>query len=131
MITITPDAARQIRIAATQSDCDELGLRICARRDTENSLHYVMGFDDARNDDLVVTSEGIALVVSPRDTELLDGMTVDYVEYEPGDFRFIFINPNDTVAVPPADATLDAAAGPAGCGNGGCGCRGGADGPAP
>ena len=95
MITVTPDAARQIRIAATQSDSDEMGLRIAARRDADGSLHYAMGFDEARNDDLVVTSEGIALVVSPGDTVLLDGMTIDYVEFEPGDFRFIFVNPND------------------------------------
>ena len=29
----------------------------------------------------------------PTHRDLLDGMTLDYVEYEPGDFRFIFINP--------------------------------------
>lgn len=95
MIKVTPAAARQIRVAATQSECDELGLRIAARRDDAGALHYAMGFDEARNDDLVVTSEGIALVVSPAHTDLLDGMTLDYVEYEAGDHRFIFINPND------------------------------------
>ena len=42
-------------------------------------------------------------------------MTLDYVEFEAGDFRFIFINPND---IPDATAT------PAGCGAGGCGCAG-------
>ena len=41
------------------------------------------------------TSEGIALVVAAEHRDLLDGMTLDFVEYEPGDFRFIFINPND------------------------------------
>jgi iron-sulfur cluster assembly protein len=110
MITVTSSAARQIRIAATQADCDEMGLRIAARRDAAGALHYAMGFDEARGDDLVVSSEGIALVVSPRDTALLDGMTLDYVEYEPGDFRFIFINPNDTSAAPGA-AGSDASAG--------------------
>jgi len=125
MITVTPSAAQQIRIAATQSDADEMGLRIAARRDADGSLHYAMGFDDARDDDLVVPSEGIALVVSPAHRELLDGLTLDYVEYEAGDFRFIFINPNDAAAVPPAptDAGADPAA-PQGCGSGGCGCGG-------
>jgi len=121
MITVTPSAAQQIRIAATQSDSDEMGLRIAARRDPDGSLHYAMGFDEARNDDLVVTSEGIALVVSPRDTDLLDGMTVDYVEFEPGDFRFIFINPNDATAASSTAAPESAQ----GCGSG-CGCGGGA-----
>jgi iron-sulfur cluster assembly protein len=101
MITVTPAAARQIRIAATQGDADELGLRIAARRDAAGSLHYTMGFDEARGDDLVATSEGIALVVAPAHRALLDGMTIDYVEYEPGDYRFIFINPNDASQAPP------------------------------
>jgi iron-sulfur cluster assembly protein len=95
MITVTPSAAQQIRVAATRSDADELGLRVAARRDAAGAIHYAMGFDEARGDDRVVTSEGIALVVSPSEADLLEGMTIDYVEFEPGDFRFIFINPND------------------------------------
>ena len=98
MITVTASAAAQIRVAATQSDADEMGLRIAARRDEQGALHYVMGFDEARGDDLVVPSEGVALVVAPAHRDLLDGMTLDYVELEPGDFRFIFINPNDAPA---------------------------------
>ena len=115
MITVTPSAAQQIRIAATGSDADEMGLRIAARRDADGSINYVMGFDEARNDDLVVPSEGVALVLSPAHRELLDGMTLDFVEYESGDFRFIFINPNDAADASPA---------PKGCRTGGCGCSG-------
>jgi len=98
MITVTPSAAQQIRIAATKSDADELGLRIAARRDERGALHYAMGFDEARDGDVVVPSEGVALVVSVGQRDLLEGMTLDYVEFEAGDFRFIFINPNDTPA---------------------------------
>ena len=114
-----PSAAQQIRVAATQSESDELGLRIAARRDADGSLHYAMGFDEARGDDLVVTSEGIALVVSPATAELLDGHDARLRRIEPGDFRFIFINPNDARGAhrrrpsPPASS---------GCGGGGCGC---------
>ena len=114
MITVTPSAAQQIRVAATQSDSDEMGLRIAARRAADGTIDYAMGFDEARGDDLVLNSEGIALVVSPRERELLDGMTLDYVELEAGDFRFIFINPNEPGPRP--------AGGAAGCGGGGCGC---------
>ncbi len=118
MIVVTPSAAQQIRVAATESDCDELGLRIAVRRSADGSLDYAMGFDEARGDDVVVTSEGIALVVSPQQRDLLDGMTLDYVEYEAGDFRFIFINPND------ASRAQHAPGGGAGdAGN--CGCAGG------
>jgi iron-sulfur cluster assembly protein len=117
MIVVTPDAAQQIRIAATQSNADELGLRIAARRDADGTVHYAMGFDELRGDDVVVPADGIALVVSPEHRDLLDGMTLDYVEYEPGDFRFIFINPNDAGT----DAVASAGQG---CGSGGCGCAG-------
>jgi len=113
MITVTPGAARQIRIAAAQADAVELRLRLAARRDTDGALHYAMGFDNARNDDIALVSGEIALVVSPQHSGLLEGMTLDFVEFEPGDFRFIFINPNDVAtAVDPK---------PAGCG--GCGCE--------
>ena len=120
MITVTPSAARQIRIAATQADSDEMGLRIAARRDAAGAIHYAMGFDEARNDDRVVSSEGIALVVAAGEVDLLDGMTLDYVEYEPGDFRFIFINPNDATSAPAEPAPSPAK----GCGSGGRGCGG-------
>ena len=69
MITVTPSAAQQIRIAASRSDADELGLRIAARRDEQGALHYAMGFDEAREGDVVVPSEGIALVVAANDLQ--------------------------------------------------------------
>lgn len=116
MITVTPSAAQQIRIAASRSDADELGLRIAARRGDDGSLHYAMGFDEARDGDVVVPSEGVALVVAESDRSLLEGMTLDFVEYEAGDHRFIFINPNDVAAPPAPDA--------GGCGDGG-GCSDG------
>jgi iron-sulfur cluster assembly protein len=115
MITVTPDAAAQIRTAAAHADAAGLALRIAARRDGDGSLHYAMGFDDVREQDLRITSEGIDLVVSPAERELLAGLTLDYVEYERGDFRFIFINPNDVAPTPE----------PRGCGSGGCGCASG------
>jgi iron-sulfur cluster assembly protein len=101
LITVTPAAAQQIRAAATASGSDGLALRIAAERDADGSLDYAMGFDNARKGDLALACEGIALVVAEEQRELLAGMTLDYVEYEPGDFRFIFINPNDAGHVPP------------------------------
>ena len=95
VITVTPGAAQQIRRTAEASDSMSLALRIAARRDTDGSIDYRMGFDNARKGDLALDSGGIELVVAEDHADLLDGMTLDYVEYEPGDFRFIFINPND------------------------------------
>lgn len=102
-ITVTPGAARQIRVAAGASDSESLALRIAARRDAAGGIDYEMGFDNARKGDVAIESEGIELVVAEGHADLLDGMTLDYVELEPGDFRFIFINPNDR-GVAPDDA---------------------------
>ena len=94
-ITVTPAAAQQIRVAAKTSDSVRLALRIAARRDAAGSIDYQMGFDNARKGDVALESEGIDLLVDREHGDLLDGMTLDYVEYAPDDFRFIFINPND------------------------------------
>ena len=109
-ITVTPSAADQIIVAARGSDADGLALRIAAQRDPGGSLDYTMGFDNVRKGDLALTSEGIALVIAEEHRDLLDGMTLDFVELEPGDFRFIFINPND---VPVTQGSPDAGDGAA------------------
>lgn len=113
MIIVTPAAAEQIRAAAVASDAEGLALRIAARRDADGSLHYAMGFDRACDPDLRIVSEGVDLVVTPAERDLLAGMTLDYVEFQAGDFRFIFINPNDAPAPPPDGGA-----------QGSCGCAG-------
>jgi iron-sulfur cluster assembly protein len=107
LIVVTPDAAEQIRIAAEASDAKGLVLRIAAKRDADGSLDYQMGFDNPRKGDLALESEGIALVIATEHGELLDGMTLDYVEFEPGDLRFIFVNPNDLGPAPDDVGTAD------------------------
>jgi len=102
MITITAAAAEQIRASAAQGNMDGLAMRIAARREADGSIHYGMGFDDdIRDDDIRLTSAGIDIVVSESSSPLLDGMTLDFVELEPGSHQFIFLNPNDANYVPP------------------------------
>ena len=60
-----------------------------------------MGFDDKAEDDMQVVAGDIKLLVSPGCVELLAGATLDYVEINPGELRFIFINPNDPSHKPP------------------------------
>ena len=102
MITITPAAAEQIRASADQGGMQGLAMRIAAKRNPDGSIHYGMGFDDNQHEgDVHVTSEGIDVVIAETSKILLDGMTVDYVEIEPGSFQFIFLNPNDVHYVAP------------------------------
>ena len=95
MITITPDAAKQIRIAADQSHADDIFLRLAARRDEGGAVEYGMGFDEMGGTDELISSQGIDVIIASSCADLLKGATLDYVEISPGDFRFIFSNPND------------------------------------
>ena len=95
MITVTPQAAEQIAKSVQQAGAGEVCLRLAARLDDKGVLEYGMGFDDKADGDTQVAASGITLLVSPGSVELLTGATLDYVEINPGEWRFIFSNPND------------------------------------
>lgn len=96
MITITPQAAEQIlKSALQQPDQKEINLRLAARLDDKGTIEYGMGFDEKAADDTQVVAGTITVLVSPGCVELLTGATLDYVDINPGEPRFIFINPND------------------------------------
>jgi len=103
MITLTAEAAKQIRHSAKESNLQGLPLRLAGTRNEDGSIHYGMGFDDVKEDDTTYTSEGVDLVVSATSKDLLIGMTVDFVELEPGKPQFIFMNPNDKSHTPPTE----------------------------
>jgi iron-sulfur cluster assembly protein len=96
MITVTPRAAEQIMASA-----EGAALRLAARLDDKGVLEYGMGFDEKASDDVEVESNGVRVLVSPGSVELLTGATLDYVELNPGEWRFIFVNPNDPSHKPP------------------------------
>jgi iron-sulfur cluster assembly protein len=103
MITITPDAANQIRQAAEATEADDMYLRIAARREADGSIEYGMGFDDMGNQDQLYTSAGVDVLISDSCKDLLRGATLDYVEIDSGQHQFIFINPNDPRHQPPGE----------------------------
>jgi iron-sulfur cluster assembly protein len=95
MITVTPPAAEQIAKSVQQGGAGEVCLRLAARLDDKGVLEYGMGFDDKADGDTQVAANGVTILISPGSVELLTGATLDYVEINPGEWRFIFINPND------------------------------------
>ena len=103
MIKVTPTAASQIKLSAQQGNSEEMPLRIAANKNSDDTIHYGMGFDDAKEDDISITSEDINIIVSPVSAELLKNTTLDFVEIEPGINQFIFMNPNDPEYTPPSD----------------------------
>ena len=103
MITITPTAAAQIKLSAEQGKTEGMSLRIAATRNDDNSIHYGMGFDDSKEDDVTVSAHDIQIIVSASSAELLKNSTIDFVELEPDKFQFIFMNPNDPAYKPPTE----------------------------
>ncbi len=103
MITITPAAAAQIKLSAEQGKTEGMSLRIAASRNDDNSIHYGMGFDDSKEDDVTVPAEDIEIILSASSAELLKNTTIDFVELEPNKFQFIFMNPNDPNYKPPSE----------------------------
>ena len=103
MVTVTKVAAKQIRRSAASGDTEELALRIAASRTGDGGIDYRMGFDDVGVDDTLLSSNGVDVVIAAGDKALLNGTVLDYVEFEPGDYRFIFLNPNDPHHRPPTE----------------------------
>lgn len=96
MITISKNAAEQIKFSATQSGISNAVMRIAIRKMKDGSLHYALGFDDAITElDIQLESQGIKLVVSPESLNYGQDLTVDFVELDNGEKNFIFINPAD------------------------------------
>jgi iron-sulfur cluster assembly protein len=100
MIKITPAAAQQIRKAAEQTNAQNLCLRLAVTLGQDGSFEYGMGFDEKKDGDAVIVSEGIEVAIADRSKDMFLGAVLDYVEINPGEHRFIFTNPNDPAHSP-------------------------------
>lgn len=123
MFTLTSAAAQQIHQAAQDSGAQNLALRVAARLETDGSIDYGMGFDDAGEQDMRLQFEEVAVVIAEHHVELLEDTVLDFVELEPGQFNFIFVNQRQD----PPDAPGGCASqgcGSGGCASGGCGSKG-------
>ena len=102
MITVTPEAARQIRESAKQGNMQGMPLRVAVTRKDNGEFHYALGFDDTnREGDNSFRSEGIDIVVAPQSMDMLSGTVIDFVEID-GRKEIVFINPNDPAQQKPA-----------------------------
>jgi iron-sulfur cluster assembly protein len=114
MLNVTDAALEQIRSAALQGRAVGMALRVAARLADDGSIEYGMGFDETHDEDQALEFDGLMVVVASSSRPLLQGTTLDWVELEPGERRFIFI-PAAADEPPPAR----------GCGSGGCSRCGG------
>ena len=98
---ITEAAVEQIKQSARESNSENMALRIAAKRKADGGIEYAMGFDEPDAQDSRLDLSGVIVLVAPTSTDLVAGMTLDYVELENGQHSFIFLNPNDPHFVPP------------------------------
>jgi iron-sulfur cluster assembly protein len=122
MISLTKEAAEQIRTAATESGADNLGLRIAARVNDAGMLEFGMGFDEERSNDAAVDSWGVTLLINAQSKPYLDDVTIDFAEVNPGESRFVF---SKASAGGSCGSGGGGGGGGGGCGSGGCGSGGG------
>ncbi len=95
MIKLTDAAAKQIKQSITDTNVAPHPLRFAVTKNKDGAFQYLMGFDEQSAPmDTSINVKGVDIIVSFDNKPLLDGMTVDYVDFE-GEMRFIFQNPND------------------------------------
>jgi iron-sulfur cluster assembly protein len=122
MFTLTTSAAQQIQQAAASSGAQEMALRIAAKIDPDGSTQYGMGFDDPTEEDMKLDLKGVAVVIAGESQVLLADTVLDYVELNPGEFNFIFIDARDFQdEVEPAPS---GGCGSGACATGGCASKG-------
>ncbi|MDH5206658.1 MAG: hypothetical protein OEW36_13440 [Hylemonella sp.] len=117
MFTVSSAAAQQIQQAVQESQAQDMALRVAARREPDGSIGYGMGFDEAAEGDTRLLLEDIAVVIAPQHMDLLEDTTLDFVELEPGQFNFIFVNQQ-----PAFDGGAAGGCNTGGCGGCGTGC---------
>ncbi len=93
-VSLTERAARQIKkIKENESLDEELYLRVAVEGGGCSGLSYKLGFDIKTDEDELVTSQGMEIVINPKHMMYLDGIVIDYPDGL--DARgFTFDNPN-------------------------------------
>ena len=93
-IQLTENAAKHVKAMLSKRP-QGIGLRLGTRKSGCSGYAYVVEYaDDVRDNDQVIQSNGITVVVDAGSLQHLDGMTVDYVRTNALNAGFEFINPN-------------------------------------
>lgn len=114
LIEVTDLAARKLGEVLSEHDKPGNLLRVMVMPGPGGGLQYMLGVEEAaRDDDIVIETDSVSMLVDADSAPLIDGASIDYVE---GLMRsgFVISNPNAPVAG-------------CACGGGGCGCGGGGD----
>ncbi len=91
MITLTKFAANKIK--ALLAEKEESGIRAGVRGGGCSGFTYQLKFDNQKQDDRVIESNGVFLYVDPKSFLYLMGTEIDFVD-QLNQSGFKFVNPN-------------------------------------
>ena len=96
LVVLTERAARQVRKIRTDEDLDDtLKLRVAVEGGGCSGLSYKLGFDYQTEEDDILESQGIKILLNEQHKMYLEGIEIDYPDGL--DARgFTFSNPNAT-----------------------------------
>jgi iron-sulfur cluster assembly protein len=99
MITISDKGAEKVRefLASQEADVSLAGLRVGVRGGGCSGFQYQLAFDEQREDDVVVESHGLKLLVDNASLPFVRGSVIDYEESLQG-AGFKVSNPNVVAA---------------------------------
>ncbi|MCX6386240.1 MAG: iron-sulfur cluster insertion protein ErpA [Solirubrobacterales bacterium] len=99
MITLTDKGAEKVKefLASQDNAAPTAGLRVGVRGGGCSGFQYQLAFDEKREGDTVIESQGILLLVDSESASYVDGAEVDYVEGLQG-AGFQVNNPNVVAA---------------------------------
>jgi len=93
-VRLTERAAKQVRKIIADEDLDkDLYLRVAVEGGGCSGLSYKLGLDHKTDEDRMIESQGIEILIDPRHMMYLEGITIDY----PDGLNargFTFDNPN-------------------------------------
>ena len=95
MITITENAAKQVKLLLSSHQCAEepCGLRLHIEKGGCAGMKYQMEIDSPRECDKIITRGGVSLIVDPESLPMFEGCNVDY-NADLTDSGFKINNPN-------------------------------------
>lgn len=95
-INLSANAIRKVRQLVSEEENSALKLRVYITGGGCSGFQYGFSFEeDTAEDDAVIESDGVTMLVDPMSYQYLVGSEVDYTEGLEGS-RFIISNPNAT-----------------------------------
>lgn len=78
MVTLTARAANQVRSMHAELGAPAKRLRVFVESGGCSGFQYGMSFDEAKPDDTVIDSEGVAFLLDPSSLAYLSGSQIDF-----------------------------------------------------